>query len=113
MVINPQPGTHTRVKTRAATRSDWNTGGPPTSLGTARRTKVRYRECSKGKKKNKTTTRLQIHLKSYITLSMMLFVWGVADSYFIPVEWAAMGVAHLLEQRGHCPTLTYTRLFLA
>ena len=53
MVINPQPGTHTRVKTRAATRSDWNTGGPPTSLGTARGTKVRCRECSKGKKKKK------------------------------------------------------------
>lgn len=50
MVINPQPGTHTRVKTRAAARSDWDTGGPPTSLGTAGRIKVWYWKCSKGKK---------------------------------------------------------------
>ena len=82
MVLNLQPGTHTRVKTRAATWSDWEYRRPSCFSGNCQRTKLWYWECSKGKKKK--TTRLQIHLKSYMMISMMLSVWGVAGSYFTP-----------------------------
>lgn len=51
MVLNLQPGTHTRVKTRAATWSDWEYRRPSCFSGNCQRTKLWYWECSKGKKK--------------------------------------------------------------